>query len=445
MPKLKADRVPSYRKHKQSGQAIVTLSGKDHLLGKHGTKESRAKYDRLIAEWLADGRRLNVRNLEGLTVSRVLAEYWAYAAKYYVDRQGEISREALHFKAVMTPIKRLYGAAHAVDFGPLALNALQQEMVALGWSRKYINRQTGRIRQIFKWAAARQLVPPWVSHGLATVVGLRKGKTEARESDPVRPVAEEHVEATLAHVSRQVAALARLQLLTGMRPGEVVIVRGGDINTNGDVWLFTPQYHKTEHHELGRQIRLGPKAREIIEQFWKPDLKAYLFQPAEAEADRRAVLHANRLEDGTPLKYGNAPGTNVVKARDRQRQQSPRYTSGTYCRAIATACAAAFPPPDRLARLKVTGARGGKSRRWETDSEWQARLGKEAWAELQKWIDAHHWHPNQLRHTAATRFRREHGIDVAQSILGHRLGSNVTEIYAEVDGKKLDAIVGRVG
>jgi RHS repeat-associated protein len=55
MPKLTGNRLPAYRKHKQSGQAIVTLSGRDHLLGRHGTIDSRAKDDRLIAEWLANG------------------------------------------------------------------------------------------------------------------------------------------------------------------------------------------------------------------------------------------------------------------------------------------------------------------------------------------------------------------------------------------------------
>ena len=46
-------RPPSYRLHKQSGQAIVTLNGRDHLLGRHGTPESKDKYNRLIAEWIA--------------------------------------------------------------------------------------------------------------------------------------------------------------------------------------------------------------------------------------------------------------------------------------------------------------------------------------------------------------------------------------------------------
>jgi hypothetical protein len=48
--------IPAYTLHKAPSQAIVRLSGHDHYLGPHGTPESRQKYDRLLAEWLAQGR-----------------------------------------------------------------------------------------------------------------------------------------------------------------------------------------------------------------------------------------------------------------------------------------------------------------------------------------------------------------------------------------------------
>ena len=35
----------------------MTLSGQDYYLGPHGTKASKLEYDRVIAEWLARGRR----------------------------------------------------------------------------------------------------------------------------------------------------------------------------------------------------------------------------------------------------------------------------------------------------------------------------------------------------------------------------------------------------
>ena len=51
MPKLTAA-VPKYRKHKATGQAVVTLNGHDFYLGPHNTAASRLEYDQQIAEWL---------------------------------------------------------------------------------------------------------------------------------------------------------------------------------------------------------------------------------------------------------------------------------------------------------------------------------------------------------------------------------------------------------
>jgi hypothetical protein len=52
MPRL-TNSTPKYRKHKASGQAVVTIAGKDHYLGPYGTKASKAEYNRLIGEWMA--------------------------------------------------------------------------------------------------------------------------------------------------------------------------------------------------------------------------------------------------------------------------------------------------------------------------------------------------------------------------------------------------------
>jgi len=51
-------RPPQYRPHKPSGQAVVTLDGRDVYLGKHGSPAGLAEYDRRVAEWLVNGRRL---------------------------------------------------------------------------------------------------------------------------------------------------------------------------------------------------------------------------------------------------------------------------------------------------------------------------------------------------------------------------------------------------
>ncbi len=57
----------------------------------------------------------------------------------------------------------------------------------------------------------------------------------------------------------------------------------------------------------------------------------------------------------------------------------------------------------------------------------------------------HRWHPHQLRHNAATNLRREYGLDLAQTILGHRMGSIVTELYAEANVSKAMDVVAKIG
>jgi integrase len=55
------------------------------------------------------------------------------------------------------------------------------------------------------------------------------------------------------------------------------------------------------------------------------------------------------------------------------------------------------------------------------------------------------WNPYRLRHNAATNLRREYGIDVARIILGHKLGSKITEVYAEADVALARKVMGEVG
>ncbi len=73
MPKPSTSRVPSYRRHKSTGQAVVTISGRDIYLGKWNSTASKAEYDRLIAEFLANGRRL--QSDADATVVEVLNAY----------------------------------------------------------------------------------------------------------------------------------------------------------------------------------------------------------------------------------------------------------------------------------------------------------------------------------------------------------------------------------
>jgi integrase len=143
----------------------------------------------------------------------------------------------------MRPLRKAYASLPVADFGPLKLKAVRQAMIDEGHSRKYVNDNVNRIKRLIKWAVDNEVAPPSVFDGLQAVAGLKRGRSQARETDPIKPVPEAHVAAIRPFVSRQVAAMIDLQMLTGMRPGEVTIMRTGDIDVAGPLWVFRPSSH----------------------------------------------------------------------------------------------------------------------------------------------------------------------------------------------------------
>ena len=391
---LRTLRTPKYRHHKPSGQAVVTLNGRDFYLGRHGTEESQAEYRRLIAEWLTTGRQVASpsNGPADLTVNELLLAYLRHADTYY-RKNGQPTTEPANIKLALRPLRQLYGHTIAKDFGPLALKAVRDEMIRAGLCRNEVNKRTRHIVRAFKWAVECELVPPGVHQGLKSVAGLRKGRSPARESEPVKPVPDAHVDAIEPHVARQVWAMVQLQRLTGMRPGEVTVMRTCDIDTSGEVWIYRPESHKTEHHGKERVIALGPRAQAVLKPWLREDSTAYLFSPREVLEEHYASRRRNRKTPMTPSQQ------NRVRKRRRSRNPGDHYTSMSYLRTITAGCKKANVP---------------------------------------------HWHPHQLRHNAATRFRKEFGLDVARVLLGHS-SPVVTEVYAELDREKAIAVMQRVG
>ena len=410
MPRLPLNQVPAYRRHRPSGQAVVSLDGRDFYLGPHGTQVSKDEYDRLTGIWKANGRRMPVGGeaAPNLTVTEVMAPYWQHARAYYL-KNGVPTSEVGNIRLALRPVKRLFGDIAAIDFGPVALKVVRTTLVEAGVTRKSINRHIDRVKRMFKWAVENELIPASVSQGLATVSGLRRGRTDAEESAPVRPVSDELVNAVRPHVCRQVWAMVELQRLTGMRSGEVSIMRPRDIDMTGSVWLYRPESHKTEHRGHERIVQLGPRAQRIVGEFLPGRATdAYLFSPAEADAERKADMRERRRTKVQPSQLSR-------RKPNPKRKPRERYDRDSYRRAINRALDLAFPPP--------------------------ANIEGEA---LKEWRKDHCWHPHQLRHTFATRVRKDYGIESARILCGHR-SIAVTATYAEIDRTKVQGIMSKIG
>jgi integrase len=217
---------------------------------------------------------------------------------------------------------------------------------------------------------------------------------------PVKPVARVVVEDTLPLLRPMQADMVRLQLETGMRPGELVVMRPCDIDTSGPVWLYRPPSHKTAHHGHERIVPIGPKGQAIIRRYLTTDTQAYLFSPRQNMEERSVTLRLNRK---TPVQ----PSQQDRRKMHPKRQPGDSYTTDQYRRAIAEAIERHNedkPEPERIP----------------------------------------HWFPHQLRHLRALELKREAGLDVARAVLGHR-SPVMTEHYATLDIAKGVEVMSRIG
>jgi integrase len=290
---------------------------------------------------------------------------------------------------------------------------------------------------MFKWAVAEELVPPAVYQALAAVPGLQRGRSKARESEPVCPVEDAVVAATLPYLNRFVRGLVEFQRLTGCRPGEACDLRRCDIDTGGKVWFYKPATHKNAWRGKNRTIPIGPQAQELLKEFFTTDINAYLFSPDRAVEE----LHAKRTANRKTPRYPSHMARNAKKRKKNpEHKPAEKYDRGSYGVAIDRACDRAFPlPPELAPRQKDNG-------KTESHREWWERLDKKQQDAVKAWRKAHRWHPNQLRHTFATKVRRmpDGGLEAAQVLLGHSR-ADVTQIYAERNDQLAATIAAKIG
>lgn len=393
MTMTRPQRIPTYRLHKPSGQAVVTLNGKDHYLGVHGTEESQENYSRTVAEWLQQGRvrPVSSNSLDSKDqpcVNELILGYLRHCQTYYQRSPLEIEK----IKLALRELRAHYGKTLACQFGPLALKSLQSHF-AETLSRRTVNMRVDIIRRLFKWATSNEMVPVSVYQAIMTVEGLRQGRSKAKESKKVRPVPDEIVEKTLPFLGNHVSGMVRFQRCTGARSGEICIMRPCDIDRSGAVWVYRHSKNKSGYLNYERLIFIGPKAQEILKPFLEDcQPEEAVFSPRKAMAYRYLTLRRHRKTRVQPSQISRAKH----KLIDRF---SPEYTPKSYYRAVRAA----------VKRAKVP-----------------------------------HWFPHQLRHSVGTDLRRAFGIEAARAVLGQQHLS-VTEIYAQQDATKAQEVMASLG
>lgn len=390
--------VPSMRYH-LSGQAVVTLAGRDFYLGKHNSPEALARYAVLIADYqrgdlslppgysIADvdskaGALVSPVALppvkqadEPLTIRHITQAYIDHAEEYYHDdpqMRGKIAN-------LCKELNKHYGKLHANSFGPVILSEQRERWVKRDLSRGYVNSLTNLVFRIFKWALSREMVDASVIVKLKSLEPLRQGKTKARETIDRVPVPLEHVRKTAKFLSPVLKAMLRIHVACGMRPTELLTMRPCDIDRSGPEWIYRPSTHKCMNKGKTRAIPILGDAKEALIDYMNREPLSFCFSPKECVAWLNAQKRARRKSKVQPSQQNR-------RNEGTKRLPGERYDKDSYRKAIQRAALEAGVPC---------------------------------------------WHPYQIRHLNGTIVREALGIESVEALLGHST-SQMAKHYAKI-------------
>ena len=337
--------------------------------------EAAARY------WAEHTRKRAVLEREdaGITVEEVCAAWVAHAEVYYRHADGTPTGDKGHAERDVRLFREMYGGAAMSELTHRDMLRHRDALVRSGICRNTVNKRIGTVKRMIKWALEEALIPAVVKAELTQVANLKRGRSAARETPPVMPVADTVVEATLKFLMPNTADMVRVHRLTGMRPDEMCGLKWSRIDTSQTPWVYRPEHHKNEWRGQPRVIMIGPKARAILERH--RDGEDAPFSPVRAVDEYLEAKRAARTSPFYPCRDENYSRVEL----GAMRKPGGMWNVAAYGRSISDAC-----------------RRGG----------------------------VEHWHPNQLRHAFATEVRREFGLEACRAVLGHSTGARITDRYS---------------
>ena len=335
-------------------------------------EEAAARY------WEEHTRQIRRHDPAGVSVSELCALWADHCREYYRGRDGRPTSMATNAVLAVRLFRDLYGNAAVAELTHADMLQLRDALVRSGVARTTVNRRLWCVKYMMEWALDEAIIPATVKAELTQVKGVKRGRSSAPERQPVRPVDDATISATVEHLMPNTADMVRVHRLTGMRPCELCALRWSLIDTSSEPWVYRvpPEVNKNDWRgELGqpRVVCIGPKARAIL--LRHKDGGDVPFSPVQAMAEYVAARHAARV---TPV-YGRRKDAPRVP-----RVLGERWTTDAYTKTIRAACG----------KAKITP-----------------------------------WGANRLRHAFGTEVRRAFGLEAARAVLGHTGAGCVTDVY----------------
>lgn len=440
--------------------AYCMLNGRRVSLGRWGP-EAQAKFDKLLAEWLANGRRLESEVNEGgdLLVVDDLCDRFVQHLQLKHDQAWQ-ANNLTRIKLSHRALRERFGRMDANALSPTKLEEVRHDLIGGGrLCRGEINRRIRDIKRTIRWACSREMLDPKVWMACNSLEGLRAGDYDTRDSKQRQAVPREDVWAVLPRVSTPVAAIIQVLYWSGARPGEILNLRPRDIDRSGKVWVATPATHKNAHRGRDRQLYFGGNAQEVLRPFLdctpRPNPMKPIFRPGDADHDRRrrGAEDPSRL---TAIELAARLGVCHETPRLWARRGCPRNADGTYDYVAVRqwrdndpkALSSKTRIGQRFEKKRVQDPKRGARDAYDSHSLRRAvsRAIKSINAERKKakQPEMDNWTPYALRHSCASRLAAEFGPLVAQTVLGHS-DLATTGVYVHGDRERAKSVMESAG
>ena len=287
--------------------------------------------------WEGATRRVPTTHTPSFAVDAICGRFVEHCATYYRRQDGTPTSETRTCQCALRALREMFGKRPAAELQHSDMLALRDALVRQGLCRNTVNCYLERVRRMWAWALDEGIVSATRKAELSQVRPLAAFRSEARETDPVKPVPDADMEATLTRLSRNLADMVRVERLTGMRPNETCLLAWESIDTSRTPWVYRPAQHKTQWRGHVRAVLIGPRARAILEQYRR---FAVPFSPAVA------------IQVETESPTGRTHG---LPDKPTDRWDVPRYSAAVRLAAKS----AGVPPwtPNRLRHAFATEVR----------------------------------------------------------------------------------------
>lgn len=376
-------RPPKLCRNKYRNSAFVIVNGKQIYLGKWGSPEAQAAYDRFLLEWMKNRNRPqkpNYRPGRGIMLVEMVVAYIAEYRERPVKNRSDLNTFILLGKRMAA----LFPDYETDDFRIRDLEMLRDSFQKEGFNRggehrdycrTYLNKLVNRVKTIFAWGVSKEMVSAETCDRLKYLQPLRKGRTTAPEPEARHLVSPSDYRAVLDVMPFYYRDIIEILRFTGMRPSELINMRVGEIDRAGEIWIYRPPVHKTEHSGNVRAVAIGKNAQKLL----APHLDGrrgdeYVFTPSRAMESLWKTKRVNRKTRVQPSQEKRA-----AERAGKYAKYSPKLAPDAVRKAVARACTKAI----------------------------------EAGTLVQPWT------PYELRHTAITEVRTKFGAEAAQHFAGH--------------------------